>query len=110
MKDNPTFRVFFAGFLLALGMLLGSFLPTGTTDDTPKAAAPVPIQLTGESAQQVKDAYSALLMASKDYENAVLRAKIELGVPKDYGFNLQSFRFEPPVPTAQPAVPTKPKP
>jgi hypothetical protein len=55
-----------------------------------------PIPITGEHAARVREAYSAIVAANKDLQIAILQARYDLNVPKDWGVNLEKLQFEPP--------------
>ena len=81
--------------------LLGGTLST-LADDTKPALLPVP--LTGESRDRVKDAYNALLVADRDFVNAVVQAKYDMNIPKGYELDVRTMNFLPPPPRPAPAA------
>ena len=78
-----------------------------TAGDDTKDKPPVSlIQVQGEDAARIRDAYNQMVLTRQGYEYAVLSAKYNNNVPKDWNWDLQIFAF-----TAPPKPPeTKPKP
>jgi len=58
---------------------------------------PKPIQITDQATQaEMQTAYNAIVMANKDFQIAILKAKVKYKVPEDWEFDASSLSFKPP--------------
>ena len=108
--------------MLALLILASLFITVGlaqqphAVDSTAKPLAPVPMAPADSKA--VLDAYNAVVSANKDFQIALLKARITSRVDETWGLDLATMTFTPPAAKAaapdsvnlgkSPTAPTKP--
>ena len=107
--------------MLALLILASLFITVGlaqqphAVDSTAKPLAPVPMATADSKA--VLDAYNAVVSANKDFQIALLKARITSRVDETWGLDLATMTFTPPAakaaapttaPTTVPMAPAKP--
>jgi len=67
-----------------------------------------PISVAAPERKPILDAYQAVVLANKDLQIAILRARVVCKVGEDWSLNLQTMQFEPPAAPGKPSE--KPKP
>ena len=86
--------------LLVILLLLGvySSLPT-RADEKPAVAVATPIAIPVAERQAVIDAYKAVVDANKDFQIALLKARVKCKVDETWQIDLQTMSFMPPAPS-----------
>jgi hypothetical protein len=82
------------------------FVAASRADEKPAAAAVAPIAIPVAERQAVIDAYKAVVDANKDFQIALLKARVKCKVDETWQIDLQTMSFMPPAPAK--AEPTKP--
>jgi len=93
--------------LLILVLLLGyAALPASRAEDKPAAVAAAPIAIPQAERQALIDAYKVVVDANKDFQIAMLKARVKCKVDETWQIDLQTMSFTPPAPAkAEPAKP-----
>ena len=103
-------NVFLIGLLLAV--LVFFVVVVIRADDNKAASKPAPVQITDEVTKQaIQQGYQAVVMANKDFQIALLQARVKYHVNEDWRIDLATLTFTPPEPVIEKpvvTVPTKP--
>jgi hypothetical protein len=61
--------------------------------------SPKPIAITDQQTKQdIANAYNAIVSANKDFQIALLKAKVKYKIPEDWEVDLNALTFTPPKP------------
>lgn len=87
--------------------LILAFTVAVGADEKPKAVSkPAPISVTDEATKRaVQDSYSGMVMATKDFQIAILQARVKYRVPEDWKLDLATLTFVPPEPAPEKSKP-----
>lgn len=61
-------------------------------------SAPKPLNIPQPEAQGIKEAYNEVIQANQRFQYAILQARYNMAVPKDWNLNLEKMQFVPPEP------------
>jgi len=94
--------------LIVILILLTGYasLPASRADEKPPAAVAAPVAIPQAERQALIDAYKVVVDANKDFQIAMLKARVKCKVDETWQIDLQTMAFLPPAPAK--AEPTKP--
>lgn len=107
LDDVEVFEIMWkkwGGRIVAL-TLVGVFVvvcAVGVLSDDSKSTPSTltPIQIKGDDATRIKDAYNSLITANREFQFALLQSKYNASVPKEFEFDIATFSWKPPAITA----------
>jgi len=96
--------------LIVILILLTGYasLPASRADEKPSAAAVVPVAIPSVERQALIDAYKVVVDANKDFQIAMLKARVKCKVDESWQIDLQAMTFLPPAPAPTHAAPARP--
>ena len=80
------------------GFIIGLLLAGTLVIAQDKVVERKPIAISPQEITTIKDSYTNLVIAQKDFDNTILRIKVTHTIPIDYIFDFQSGEFKAPAP------------